>query len=149
MGDLTNPYSAPRADEESAYERLGYGDGFMDATQGQRFTNLLIDYFCFFALCFVLGGVIAVIGRPELAKLVSWPVMIGYYLFFEGIFNATPGKLVTRTRVVGRDGGKPSFGQILGRTFSRFVPFEAFSFLGGNSGWHDRWSNTRVVRVAR
>ena len=149
MGDLTNPYSAPRADEESAYERVAYGDGLMDATQGQRFANLLIDDVCFIIVCFVLGAVIAVIGRPELAGLISWPVMIGYYLFFEGIFNATPGKMITRTRVVGLDGGKPGFGQLLGRTLSRFVPFEPFSFLGGSSGWHDRWSKTRVVRIAR
>jgi hypothetical protein len=39
------------------------------------------------------------------------------------------------------------FSQILGRTFSRFVPFEPFSFLGSGHGWHDRWSDTRVVRT--
>jgi len=149
MGDLTNPYSAPRADEEPSYERLPYGDGLMDASQGQRFANLLIDYVCFLLLCFVLGAIIATIGKPELAGLVSWPTMLGYYVFFESIFNATPGKMVTKTRVVTLDGAKPSFGQILGRTLARFVPFEAFSFLGGNSGWHDRWSKTRVVRVAQ
>ncbi|CAN0592803.1 unnamed protein product, partial [Laminaria digitata] len=38
--------------------------------------------------------------------------------------------------------------RLLGRTAARFVPFEAFSFLGGDAtGWHDRWSNTRVVRL--
>ena len=45
--------------------------------------------------------------------------------------------------------GRPTYGQILGRTFSRFVPFEAFSFLPSPVGWHDRWSGTRVVRVNR
>jgi hypothetical protein len=31
--------------------------------------------------------------------------------------------------------------------FSRFVPFKHFSFLGSGHGWHDRWSDTRVVRT--
>ncbi|HEU5074760.1 MAG TPA: RDD family protein [Polyangiaceae bacterium] len=143
-----NPYSAPRVDA-APFERLAYGDDLMDASQGQRFSNLLIDYFCYFSLCFVLGGVLGFIGAPEVASFISWPVMIGYYVFFEGVLGATPGKMVTRTRVVGLDGGTPSLGQILGRTLSRFVPFEAFSFLGSGSGWHDRWSKTRVVRIAR
>ncbi len=148
MGDLTNPYSAPRANVEPQLERSPYGDDLMDASQGQRFANLLVDYLCYFVVCFVLGGVLGVVGKPELASFISWPVMIGYYVFFEGVFSATPGKMVTRTRVVGVDGGKASFGQVLGRTLLRFVPFEAFSFLGTGSGWHDRWSKTRVVRVA-
>ena len=148
MGDLTNPYSAPRA-EEPPFERLAYGDDLMNASQGQRFANLLIDYFCYFAVCFVLGAVLGLIGQADIAGFISWPVMIGYYVFFEGVIGATPGKMVTRTRVVGLDGGRPSFGQVFGRTLCRFVPFEAFSFLGGGSGWHDRWSKTRVVRVAR
>lgn len=148
MGDLTNPYSAPRA-EDPPFERLAYGDDLADASQGQRFANLLIDYFCYFAVCFVLGAVLGLIGQADIAGFISWPVMIGYYVFFEGVIGATPGKMVTRTRVVGLDGGKPSFGQVFGRTLCRFVPFEAFSFLGNGSGWHDRWSKTRVVRVAR
>ena len=149
MGDLTNPYSAPRMDEESQYERMPYGDDLMDASQGQRFVNLLIDYVCYFMLCFMLGAVMGLIGQADLAGFISWPVMIAYYVLCEGVFCATPGKLVTRTRVVGVDGFKASFLQILGRTMTRFVPFEAFSFLGNGSGWHDRWSSTRVVRVAR
>lgn|SRR5688572_3962277 len=148
MGDAINPYSAPRADEPP-FERLPYGDDLMDASQGQRFANLLIDYFCYFVVCFVLGGVLGFMDRAEFADFISWPVMIGYYVFFEGVLHATPGKMVTRTRVVALDGGKPSLGQVFGRTLLRFVPFEAFSFLGSGSGWHDRWSKTRVVRLAR
>jgi uncharacterized RDD family membrane protein YckC len=89
-------------------------------------------------------------GPKHAGGLISYPVMIGYYLFFEGTFGATPGKMITKTRVVRFDGDKPRFGQIVGRTLSRFVPFEPFSFFSNNSqGWHDRWSGTRVVKVAR
>jgi uncharacterized RDD family membrane protein YckC len=148
MGDMTNPYSAPRADDDASAERALYADGLVDATQGVRFANLLLDYVFSFVVCFVLAFIVALAGQPELAGLITWPGMIGYYIFFEHVFNATPGKMITRTRVVRLDGGKPSVGQIIGRTFSRFVPFEAFSFLGSSSGWHDRWSKTRVVRVS-
>ncbi|MDF3067610.1 MAG: hypothetical protein K0R38_3211 [Polyangiaceae bacterium] len=72
--------------------------------------------------------------------------MIGYYLVLEGLFQVTPGKLVTRTRVVDCNGHKPTLFQIFVRSLCRFVPFEPLSFFGrSKSGWHDRWSDTRVV----
>ena len=42
------------------------------------------------------------------------------------------------------NGTKPRFGQVIGRTLCRFVPFEAFSFFG-ERGWHDKIPKTRVV----
>jgi uncharacterized RDD family membrane protein YckC len=131
------------ADDESQLARNYAGD-LVDASPGLRFVNLLVDYFAFLVLAFILGVVGALIG-VRVQPLIVYPVLIGFYLFFEGVFNATPGKMLTRTRVVSVDGGKPSFGQVVGRTVVRFVPFEAFSFLG-SSGWHDRWTKTRVVR---
>jgi hypothetical protein len=32
------------------------------------------------------------------------------------------------------------------RNISRLVPFDILSFLGEN-GWHDSWSDTRVVNI--
>ncbi len=148
MGDVNNPYTAPRADEEVPLVRAElYDGGLIDATPGLRFANLIIDEILYLVLCFVVGALAAVLGVPKLATMLTWPLLIGYYVFFEGIFAATPGKMITRTRVVQVDGTKPTIGQVFGRTFSRFVPFEAFSFLGSRTGWHDRWSGTRVVRV--
>ena len=146
MGDAINPYSAPRADDEARPANV-YDDGLMDAKPSLRFANLIIDYVLYLLLCFVIGALSVVVGYPQLATLLTWPALIGYYVFFEGIFNATPGKMITRTRVVQIDGRKPTIGQVFGRTLSRFVPFEAFSFLGSGTGWHDRWSRTRVVRL--
>ena len=70
-----------------------------------------------------------------------------YFLFFEGIWGRSIGKWITKTKVVRKDGGKPRFMQVLGRSFARFIPFEAFSFLVSNNpvGWHDSLSNTLVV----
>ncbi len=145
MGEATNPYAAPRADEHVAVDDAD-GYALPDATRGTRFVNLLIDY----VFNVILMTVVGMMAPSETwSGLLGYPVMIGYYLFFEATFGATPGKMITKTRVVRTDGGKPSFGQILGRTFARYVPFEPFSFFGAApTGWHDRWSGTRVVRSA-
>jgi hypothetical protein len=44
---------------------------------------------------------------------------------------------------------QPTLPHLLGRTFSRIIPFEPFSFLDKNHpvGWHDSLSGTRVVSV--
>ncbi len=70
-----------------------------------------------------------------------------YYFVFESIFQATPGKFLTGTRVVTEDGGKPTVKQIFKRTVTRIVPFEAFSIFG--QLWHDTWSETYLVNEKR
>jgi hypothetical protein len=47
------------------------------------------------------------------------------------------------------DGGIPTRGQIVKRSLIRLIPFEPFSFLFRKQaiGWHDKWSDTRVVLV--
>lgn len=47
--------------------------------------------------------------------------------------------------VVKENGGLPTGNDFLKRNFSRIVPFDALSFLG-SLGWHDSWSDTRVVK---
>lgn len=70
-----------------------------------------------------------------------------YYFTFESVFQATPGKLLSGTRVVTEEGGKPGTKQIFIRSVTRLVPFEAFSIFG--QMWHDTWSDTYVVNEAR
>jgi uncharacterized RDD family membrane protein YckC len=73
-----------------------------------------------------------------------------YYFIFESIWQRTPAKFITGTKVVTCDGTKPTPGTIMKRTLIRFVPFEAFSFLGERVyGWHDRWSGTYVIKAKR
>jgi uncharacterized RDD family membrane protein YckC len=148
-----NPYQPPQADVNATVgepsERL------TDASVGIRFANLCIDVVGRLLFATVLGGLLVLVSGVRFAAGFSGIVfglgsMFLYYVLFEGLFGRTLGKLVTGTRVVTSDGGKPRFLQICGRTLARFVPFEPFSFFGsGPSGWHDRWSETRVVRVRR
>ncbi|MFQ6309844.1 RDD family protein [Lysobacter capsici] len=83
--------------------------------------------------------------------VIGYAVVVLYYVPLEGMFGVTLGKLVTGTRVVDEQGRPPSWGQVLGRTFARFIPFEAFSVLFARedrvSGWHDRLPKTLVVRI--
>ena len=86
-------------------------------------------------------------------RLISFAVGIGasmlYFIITEGVYQKSVGKFITGTKVVTATGGRPTFGQIVGRTFARFIPFEAFSFLSGSKpvGWHDSLSGTRVIMV--
>jgi len=77
-------------------------------------------------------------------------LLVGYTYFFllEAVCQKTIGKMLTGTKVVSMDGGRPSLGQFMGRAAARFIPFEAFSFLGSQEprGWHDSLSGTRVIR---
>ena len=54
----------------------------------------------------------------------------------------TLGKFITGTKVVSADGETPTASQIVGRTFCRMIPFEAFSFARETCpvGWHDKFS---------
>jgi uncharacterized RDD family membrane protein YckC len=68
-----------------------------------------------------------------------------YYFFWEYFFQKTPGKWITKCRVVNVYGEKPSLFQILGRSYARLIPFEVFSCLN-DRGWHDTMSNTYLVK---
>jgi len=146
-----NPYQAPASrvvDDEPA--------ALVPAERWRRFVNLLVDYVGFFLLSFVIGVLIAVIGGvAAVHRLQQIPnIVVGiviltlYYVPQELMFGRTLGKLVTGTKVVNEQGGKPSVGQVFGRTFSRFIPFEAFSFFSADArGWHDSLPKTYVVKV--
>lgn len=147
MSAGVNPYAAPSSDS-SVDDEHDEGDGrssaHRDASKAERMANFCADTACRSAVLIVLSKLS---GEGLVAVLFFWA---GYYILFEWAFGRTPGKWLTGTRVVTNAGKRPRFGQIVGRTLSRYVPFEPFSFLGrSRRGWHDRWSGTRVVRVSR
>jgi uncharacterized RDD family membrane protein YckC len=141
MSETANPFEPPKADwsrdEPDEYEdELG---DLVAARQGTRLANAVLD------------NLFQVMMATMVALLMRDPAWIYgafflYHLLFEAIFYKTPAKWITRTRVVTKHGRRPRFMQLLGRTFVRYIPFEALSFLGRKaSGWHDTWSGTRVV----
>ena len=152
MNDLANPYAAPKAQDRP--EDAASPETLVDASHGRRLLNLIIDYVARGLLGWVLGfGLVAAgvpIHRYVLLYTLGFTLLtyLAYYVVCEYFFGATVGKLITGTRVVTTQGGKPRFMQILGRSLARFVPFEPFSFFDTPTiNWHDSWSGTRVVRT--
>ncbi len=149
MNQPGNPYQAPHSDvagpdQHRAIELAG---------KGRRFGTYIIDMIGFFACSLVFGIVVGLtMGQAGVEMLTRIPdfllgiiMILGYYVFFEGIWARTPGKFLFGTVVVNEDGGRPSIGQTFGRSLCRLIPFEPFSFLFADRGWHDSIPKTYVV----
>lgn len=73
---------------------------------------------------------------------------IFYYWISETVFQQTLGKVATGKYVRREDGNRAGTFKILGRTLSRFIPFEPFSFFSYPiRGWHDSISKTTVYSL--
>jgi uncharacterized RDD family membrane protein YckC len=70
------------------------------------------------------------------------------FFFTEGIFNRTPGKILSGTKVTQDNGESVSWEQIFKRTITRLIPLEWLSFFG-KKGWHDRFSHTTLVYIGK
>lgn len=68
-----------------------------------------------------------------------------YYTIFEGIFSRTPGKWLSFSKVVNRNGSRVSFVRVLLRSLVRLTVIDLFfiPFLG--KPLHDQLSGTTVV----
>ncbi|PCI98123.1 MAG: hypothetical protein COB15_06400 [Flavobacteriales bacterium] len=119
-----------------------------------RFANFIIDRVVHLAIIFIISFIFAIaniefiFNMDRVEEIVfELSLYVVYYIVMEFSFQTTVGKLITGTVVVNIDGSKPTLKVIVGRSFSRLVPFDALSFLGGGaSGWHDSWSNTKVIK---
>lgn len=130
---------------------------YATASKSKRFINYLIDLAFFFILIIVLVFVFEYLGvgffadesmNPIVDRVISSIIMAIYYIILESSLNGkTIGKYVTKTRAVTIDGKPLTLRNVVARSFSRIVPFEAFSFLGDDpsKGWHDKWSDTKVI----
>ncbi|WLT32337.1 RDD family protein [Geothrix sp. PMB-07] len=154
MEQFPNPYEPPSSPlvAEISSRRIPLNL----VSSGTRFANAIIDGLILFAvqICFGLAVGMA-FGTKGVAHLQSgctanlYSIFFGviYYIAMEYTFGFTVGKLITKTRVVNEFGEPPSLPQVVGRSFSRYIPFEPFSFFGSESrGWHDSLSKTFVVK---
>lgn len=122
----------------------------------KRLANLLIDTVFFYVMMMTIGVGLALIipesldsfneTNPLVDRLVGWLLFTAYYVAFEAWLGKTPGKMITKTKVVGQDGQKPTFSNLLSRNFARLIPFDAFTFFRETPiGTHDRLGHTMVV----
>ncbi|PHR93036.1 MAG: hypothetical protein COA80_13990 [Leeuwenhoekiella sp.] len=118
-----------------------------------RFVNFLIDFVVYIVL--VLAGSLSldsffvttdsdlIIG---IGYFMMFVIFMAYYGLSEFYFQKTAGKYVTKTIVVTKNGEKPNAATIIIRTLCRLIPFDRLSFLIVKDGFHDRFSNTTVIR---
>lgn len=142
--------------EQMRSESRGYRPAPEDYTadSGVRLANFFIDYAVRFGYIFVLMGFEKIyqnyLSVEDASALLGFMMLFGLFLYYpltEYFYGKSVGKMLTRTSVVSVTGEKPSFLQILGRTLCRLIPFEALSFFSDRAvGWHDSFSDTRVVK---
>lgn len=72
-------------------------------------------------------------------------LFFAYYILLEYYFRTTIGKILTNSLVTDIYGNKPTFKTILLRTLVRLIPWDIYTFLYEDRGWHDKWTDTFVV----
>jgi uncharacterized RDD family membrane protein YckC len=154
-------------EETGLADELNQFTQYIQASQGQRFLNWLIDNLLMrFGLSYLSGTIVGflmakmfpeymmrIVYSNDRSDLIVISVIIVvfnylfYYTFCEKVFKGyTLGKLITGTRAIRDDGHELTFKDAFLRTLSRIVPFEAFSGFGLKP-WHDSWTNTSVVKA--
>lgn len=132
-----------------------------NASKGQRLANYFIDLLSFYLLLIVIISIITILTESEdfLHMLETMPILLtqlfglflyGFYMaIVEGAWKGrTLGKLITKTRAVHVSGNTITWNDAFWRGLVRMVPFEYFSALG-DLPWHDKWTDTRVIKERR
>jgi uncharacterized RDD family membrane protein YckC len=133
---------------------------FSNASTFKRIINSVVDMTTFFIIWIILSVVLMILGfnkeytdetresLPIAPFIILIPTFWGYYIITEYFFQKTLGKLITKTKVIStKTFEKPTLLQIIGRTLSRSIPFEYFSFFASTEGFHDKLSKTRVINI--
>jgi uncharacterized RDD family membrane protein YckC len=132
------------------------GDSINSVSNGKRVINFLLDRVLIFY--FFLNLIIRIrslnyenqdlmfsLDTENVIGLIFLMIALLYYLFSEGFFQLTLGKIFTKTIVVDTENNPISFSKAFKRTLCRFIPFESLSFIFSKEGWHDSLTYTYVV----
>ncbi len=119
-----------------------------------RFYNFLIDSIIFIVLALIIVPLIVRyvpafrVYNVQNNRILAFSIYFLYYFLFEVTLSSTPGKLLTKTRVVDKfTFSKSSVFKVFIRTLCRFIPLEALTifFDENNLTWHDKISKTTVI----
>ncbi len=118
------------------------------AGQTIRFVNFLLDTSIYFALLWIFFIVFIDLIPKEEVKWISIVAFFLYYFVFESIKGQTPGKMITKTRLVSTTGNENNFLFRIGcRTLMRFIPLDVLSYLLYKRGLHDWISKTTIIKI--
>ncbi len=121
-----------------------------------RFYNFLIDSIIFSVLALIIVPLIVryvpgfKVYNPKNNRILAMSLYFLYYFLFEIVFSSTPGKLITKTRIVDKlTFSKSSIFKVFIRTLCRFIPLEALTifFDENNLTWHDKISKTTLINI--
>jgi len=122
-------------------------------TSWTRLIHFIIDLIGFFITALILSLIVDLfVSSPsevllELIGMILYLISFFiYFVFMEFKFQKTIGKFLTKTKVVMQDGSKPLLSDIFIRTLCRLIPLDQFSYLFTRNGFHDRLSNTTVIK---
>ena len=124
-------------------------------SRGIRFVNFIVDLIVFAiiasTLLFIIHSTTDLYNDENRVanRIFSLLIYFLYYLIFETLLKTTPGKLVTKSRIVEENGETPTNSSIALRSILRLIPFEPLSifFSKNKSCWHDRFSKTKIIRI--
>ena len=120
--------------------------------EGSRILHFLIDTILIYIVSFI-------IYRWWTFYVFFWgftPIRYGYFFFaftwvytflFECIFLQTPAKMMTGTKVVSTNGGRPNIGQFLIRATVRTTMISMFGLAWNDQPLHDTFSKTVLVKT--
>ncbi len=119
-----------------------------------RLANFIIDSLAWLTLYFLLAYLLdhylvrfhSYTVNYIYSILLGIIVYIAYYLVSEYYFYRTLGKLITRTKVITKEGGRITFKIILKRSLARFIPIDVFYYLFSKNGLHDKLTKTLVIK---
>ena len=117
---------------------------------GTRVLNFLVDTLIIFLLSFLAyRGWTFYVFYYDIIFFPFYYFFFGilflYYLLFESIFARTPGKWLSFSKVVNKNGGKSSFFQIFLRSIVRLTIIDCFFIPFLEKTLHDYVSKTEVV----
>lgn len=118
------------------------------ASKSKRLANFLIDNIFVSLITAIVCSISKIVEEEKLAIVFIFFEIV-YYVFFEFFFHKTIGKIITKTKVVGRNENSPSILEIILRTVLRLSPFDFLSYFSSLSdqGTHDILSKIYVVYI--
>jgi len=90
-----------------------------------------------FVVLFLMIAVAGAVFNPRQFASAVWMCLVicaAYYLFMEGVFGRTVGKFFHDLVIVSDDGGKPGFGAVFLRTFTRLLEVNPILFGAAPAG---------------